>query len=122
MYRQIGKKEEQWIKKLMSVDFKDKDILIKQFSEAKILYKKEYDFISMKFKIDKRVKLYPYDIRVPVEMRAIQNKTAPIVFLLHIIDGIIDELEIITADSTPINDEKMELNKVVYEVNERVRV
>ncbi|MDE6950227.1 MAG: hypothetical protein K2P64_04835 [Lachnospiraceae bacterium] len=58
--------------------------------------------------------------RVPVEMRAFQQASAPIVFLLHIVSGIINELEIITADSTKIEADNIELARVEYEINREV--
>lgn len=53
-------------------------------------------------------------------MIVFQNSTAPIVFLLHVVNGVIDELEIITADSTQIDVDSIQLEKVEYEVNQEV--
>ena len=104
----------------MNIEFQGRDILLKQFSKAKIIYDQEYAFISLKFKMEGEVELYPYSVRVPVEMIAFQNSTAPIVFLLHVVNGVIDELEIITADSTQIDADSIQLEKVEYEVNQEV--
>lgn len=120
MYRNLCEKEQQWIDKIMDVEFQGRDILLKQFSKAKIIYKQEYAFISLKFNVECEIELYPYRVRVPVEMRAFQNSTAPIVFLLHVVNGVIDELEILTADSTQINSDSVRLDKVEYEVNQEV--
>ena len=106
----------------MDVEFRGRDILLKQFSKAKIIYKQEYAFISLKFKIEEEIEPYPYRVRVPVEMRAFQTSTAPIVFLLHVVNGVIDELEIITADLTQIDADSIKLEKVEYEVNQEVVV
>lgn len=106
----------------MDVEFRGRDILLKQFSKAKIIYKQEYAFISLKFKIEGEIEPYPYLVRVPVEMRAFQTSTAPIVFLLHVVNGVIDELEIITADLTQIDADSIKLEKVEYEVNQEVVV
>ncbi len=106
----------------MDVEFRGRDILLKQFSKAKIIYKQEYAFISLKFKIEGEIEPYPYLVRVPVEMRAFQTSTAPIVFLLHVVNGVIDELEIITADLTQIDADSIKLEKVGYEVNQEVVV
>ena len=122
MYRKIYEKEQQWINSLMDVEFRGRDILLKQFSKAKIIYKQEYAFISLKFEVEGEIELYPYCVRVPVEMRAFQNSTAPIVFLLHVVNGVIDELEIITADSTQIDADSIQLEKVEYEVNQEVAI
>lgn len=120
MYRNIYETEQQWINSLMDVEFQGRDILLKQFSKAKIIYKQEHPFISLKFKVEGEIEPYPYRVRVPVEMRAFQNSTAPIVFLLHVVNGVIDELEIITADSTQIDADSIQLEKVEYEVNQEV--
>ena len=119
IYRNIYIKEQQWINRLMDVEFRGRDILLKQFSKAKIIYKQEYAFISLKFKIEGEIEPYPYRVRVPV---AFQTSTAPIVFLLHVVNGVIDELEIITADLTQIDADSIKLEKVEYEVNQEVVV
>ena len=122
IYRNIYIKEQQWINRLMDVEFRGRDILLKQFSKAKIIYKQEYAFISLKFKIEGEIEPYPYLVRVPVEMRAFQTSTARIVFLLHVGNGVIDELEIIAADLTQIDADSIKLEKVEYEVNQEVVV
>ena len=38
IYRNIYIKEQQWINRLMDVEFRGRDILLKQFSKAKIIY------------------------------------------------------------------------------------
>lgn len=119
MYRKINEKM-QWLDRLMNVEFKGRDILLQQLSKAKIIYRQEYAYISIKFKIEGDVEPYPYHVRVPVEMRAFQQSSAPILFLLHIINGIIDELEIVTAGLTQIDANNIELEKVEYEINQEV--
>lgn len=54
-------------------------------------------------------------------MRAYQNESAPIVFLLHIIDGFLDELEIITADASEIKPKYIEFDKVEYDIDKDVQ-
>ena len=122
MYRELNEKEKTWLDKLLAIDFKGKKILKLQLSKAKVEYVEEYAYISLKFKIDSKIAKYPYLVRVPVEMRAYQEGSAPIIFLLHIIDGIIYELEIITADSSKINVNSIGLEKVEYEVNKEVQL
>ena len=53
IYRNIYIKEQQWINRLMDVEFRGRDILLKQFSKAKIIYKQEYAFISLKFTVSR---------------------------------------------------------------------
>lgn len=120
MYRKLFEREQKWIDSLMNVEFQGRDILLKQLSKAKIICKQEYDLISIKFKVEGEIDIYPYNARVPVEMRAFQTSSAPIVFLLHIVNGVIDELEIITADSTQIDVDGIELERVEYSINQEV--
>lgn len=77
--------------------------------------------MSLKFKVENDVEKYPYQIKVPVEMRAYQKESAPIVFLLHVIDGVIDELEIISADASEIKINDIKTENVQYEVNKEVQ-
>lgn len=120
MYRDINEKEQRWIDTLMNVEFQGRDVLLQQFSKARIVYMQEYAFISIKFKVEEEIEPYPFHVRVPVEMRAFQQESAPIIFLLHIVGGVINELEIITADSTQIEADNIELTRVEYVINQEV--
>ena len=120
MYREINSKEQQWLKKIFECEFKGKHILEKQLLKAKAISEEGYDFISLKFKTDETEK-YPYSVRVPVEMRVFDNNSAPKVFLLHIIGGFIDELEVITADSSKMDSENIAFDEVKYVIDESVR-
>ena len=120
MYRKLNTMEKKWLDKLLDTDFKGKDILVKQISKSQVTYEKEYAFISLKFEEVNSIEEYPYPVRVPVEMRAYQEEGAPIVFLLHIIDGLVNELEIISADSSQIIEDAISLKNVEYEVNKEV--
>ena len=104
----------------MNVEFQGRDVLLQQFSKARIVYEQEYAFISIKFKVEEEIEPYPFHVRVPVEMRAFQQESAPIIFLLHIVGGVINELEIITADSTQIEADNIELTRVEYVINQEV--
>jgi hypothetical protein len=120
MYRKMNLHEQKWIDKLLSVDFKGKEILITQISKSKIQYEQGYAFLFLKFKLESEVSKFPYKVRVPVEMRAFQTHTAPIIFLLHIIDGLVSELEIFPADSSRLDINNIELEKLEHEVDETV--
>jgi hypothetical protein len=47
-------------------------------------------------------------------MTAFQKNSAPIIFLLHIIDGFINELEIFPADSSIIDIDNIDLQKIDF--------
>lgn len=120
MYQIIGEREKGWIDSLLNINFKGRDILQKQVLHAKVLCDEEYAYMSIKFNVETGIEPYPYKVRVPVEMRAFQELSAPIIFLLHVINGFIDELEIITADSSRLDPDNIKLDKVEYEINEEV--
>ena len=120
MYRNLYKSERCWIEKILAAEFKGKNILFRQIQKSKVVLEQGYDFISLKFKTEESER-YPYLVRVPVEMRVFQKGSAPIVFLLHIVNGFIDELEVLTADSSKIDSASIELDKVEYVINEQVK-
>ena len=121
MFRDINQIELGWIEKLFSVDFAGKEILQKKIEKAKISLEKNYDYISLKFSIKGAPEKFPYKVRVPIEMRAFQKNSAPILFLLHIIDGTISELEILTADTSKIDINSIALDHVEFEMNKEVQ-
>ncbi|MCM1027355.1 MAG: hypothetical protein NC432_13045 [Roseburia sp.] len=121
-YRRLNKREQQWIERLMDVEFQGRDILLRQFSNVRVAYRQEYAFISLKFSVRGDIEPYPFPVRVPLEMRAFQQTAAPIIFLLHIVGGAINELEIVTADLTQINPDRIDLERVEYEIDQEVAI
>lgn len=109
-----------WIDRLLCVSFKGKEIVEKQIKNSELTVEQNYSYISIKFKIKEGVDKFPFNIRVPLEMRIFQKTAAPIVFLLHIVNGIVNELEIITADSSEIDISNLQYQKVEYEINEEL--
>lgn len=122
MYQNLNGKEQIWIRKILDVEFKGRDILLNQVLSAKNICTKEYSVLSIKINVKKEVMPYPYPVRVPVEMRAFQQTSAPIVFLLHVINGYIDELEIFSADLAEIDENSIELENVEYEIAKELLV
>lgn len=121
MYRNLYESERYWMEKLLEAEFKEKEILIEQILKAKVAFEQGYEFISLKFKVEASTK-YPHTVRVPVVMRVFQKNVTPIIFLLHVINGYIDELEIIAADLSKIELSTIELDKVEYEIDEEVEI
>ena len=120
MRMKLNNTEMLWLGKLFSVDFKGKEILQNQLLKAEITVYEEFSFISLKFNIDVSIKRFPFNDIVPVEMRAFQENSAPIIFLLCVIDGFIDEIEVFTADSSEINTDLINLENIEYIIDEKV--
>jgi hypothetical protein len=114
MYRDIDKTEQTWLDKLLSVDFNGKEIIKKQISASKVFCEKNPSFVSLKFSVSRSVEKFPFRVRVPIEMTVFQKNSAPIIFLLHIIDGFINELEIFPADSSIIDIDDIDLQKIDF--------
>ena len=121
MYRPINERDTEWLERLFSVDFKGKEILQEHLRAAAVEMENGYDFYSLKFAVDGSFDLYPYKVRVPVEMRVFPSDKAPIVFLLHVVNGTIDELEVFTADSSRLNINDICYDRIEYVVDHQVK-
>lgn len=101
-----------WIECIFKFDFKGKEILKNQILNSKILYHQYDDYISIEFLVDDGTEMYPYKSRVPVEIIAYQKLSVPVLFLLHVINGKIKELEILKADSSKIDPNNIDLDNL----------
>jgi len=99
-----------WVNTLFNIEFKGREILVKQMENSKYKLRKGADFISIKFFISNKAEKFPYNVRVPVEMTVPGQDRHPVIFLLHVLDGIADELEVYTADGSLISTEISMLN------------
>jgi hypothetical protein len=122
MMRELNNTELSWLDKLLCGDFKGCEILKEQILHEKVSVKADYAFISIKFELSKILREFPYKVRVPVEMRAYQENSVPIIFLLHVINGLIDELEVFTADLSRISSNSINLDRLEYDINVELRV
>lgn len=95
--------EKSWLEIILSKNFLGRDTIVHQINSAKI--KREYTnyYILLKFQVNPKLEKIKDMVRVPVEMRLYKNDNVPIVFLLHVIQGYIYELEVFKADSSIIN-------------------
>ena len=104
---------------MFEADFMDKNILVKQAEESVITTLYDEGVITIKFS-NLQGDIYPHSVRVPIEMRAFQEESAPIVFMLHVINGYLDELEIFSADGSTINVDNISLDKLEYVIDPEV--
>lgn len=94
--------EMRWIGKLLDNTLRDVEILRDQIKYANVIGECKCGCRSINIKVDEDVKRYPYPERIPVEMIAHEQGKAPIMFLLHVVEGYMNELEVLRADSEPI--------------------
>ncbi len=115
--------EKKWIYELFNVDFLGKDILMAQINSViNINRTKRENFISLKFKIDNSVSRFPYKLRIPIELNLYQYNDIPVAFLLHLIDGYIDELEIYTMDGSTIDYNEFNFCIEKHIINNRLEI
>lgn len=118
--RRLELLEKEWLDSILKAEFKDKEVLIKQAEEALIKAVYNSGYISICFKKMYGEK-YPHNVRVPVEMRAYQKDKAPIVFVLHVVNGYLNELEIFSADGSELNANCICLDKTEYVIDSKVQ-
>lgn len=90
--------EKEWLATMLSIDFENKEQLIRQINAASIIREHTRYFISIKFAVPLSISAIKMTERVPIEMRAYDSEKAPVQFLLHIINGYVSELEIFRAE------------------------
>lgn len=90
---------------MLNTDFFGRSELLEQIKNAYVIPNYNKGFISLSFRIEPDTVIFPYNVRNPVEMRAFQKNRVPIVFIIHVIDGYLAELEIFNADSSEMYDD-----------------
>jgi len=100
--KQLRSQEKRWLETMLLRDFLGRDALIDQINHASICREYTAYYLSLRFV---RVQSAPaaMPVRVPVEMRVFRENEMPIQFLLHVVDGYVDEPEIFRADSSEIS-------------------
>lgn len=112
--RPFNKREQTWLNNLLATTFIGKEIVEKQLAKAIVTAEVYGPYTSLILETTCE-EYYPHPFRVPVVMVAYQPNGVPIEFLLHIVDGFVDELEIYWADGEMLSQTEIELDKVVYD-------
>lgn len=102
-YRKLNEFEVQVLQKLLECPFPGRDELRQQIKNCKVRtlteYKDNYGSIEFKDVLGEEAIVKE---RVPVEGRTKDGGGGPILILLHIIKGKIDELEFVRMDGAPM--------------------
>ena len=107
---------------ILCAKFKGREIIEEQIRNSTFtIDEREYYAFVMFEKVKDGTK-FPYRVRVPVDMLIYENGTiVPIVFMLHVMEGWIHELEIFRADSSELNLKglkDLDIRKIEYVVDE----
>lgn len=100
---QLTSQELEWLNAMFNSEFLYKDIIIDQINNATITKKYTKYYISIKFIISDNFPRVKVSSAVPLEMRAFKKGKPPVQFLLHLNNGLVNELEIISATSSPVD-------------------
>jgi len=100
----LSNRERNWINQLLSHDFPGKENIILQLENAIVSRQYTSGYLSLKFSIDGSIPSVEISKSVPVEMRVFKDGQSPIVFLLHVLNGYVSELEIYYADLSEIDE------------------
>jgi Domain of unknown function (DUF6984) len=103
MTRTLKPDESAIIERLLQDPFPGRDELRAQISRSRVKPVEEYgdQYGSLEFEVEGGPKAKVTQ-RVPVDARANDRDGVPIEFLLHVVDGVVRELEIYKADGSPI--------------------
>lgn len=102
MFRKLQSEELNWLNRMLDTEFLGKSELLDQIQNSQVSPNYNKGFISLKFQSDSSIAKFPYNVRNPIEMRAYQNDAVPVMFLIHVMNGYLNELEIFNADSSEI--------------------
>jgi hypothetical protein len=102
-FREINNYERNLLKKILTFAFEGKEEIRQQLANAKVRTLEVGDnYGSIEFEINPAAKKVVTTQRVPIELEGYDKDSVPISILLHVANGIVDELEIFKADGTPI--------------------
>lgn len=103
MYRDLTINENAILNVLFEKDFPGRDDLLRQVKQSKVKTIREYNdnWGSLEFQVDTDI-IAKTDSRVPVQAMSNDIDGIPIQLFLHVVNGKIDELEIVKADNSPI--------------------
>jgi hypothetical protein len=103
-----------WLMKLLCVDFAGKETIVRQLNQSNAVLVHHHASILIKFHVCSDVPLLPWKIGSPISMTAIQKDTAPVFFVLHVVDSVVVELEVGMDDLSKIDMLAIDLSDVEY--------
>jgi len=122
MPRSMNEIERKWFDVILNQPFKDIDIIKNQLSNVQVEYNYYTSNIAVKLSLQSEVYVFPYNMRIPIEVRAYQGNRAPIVFMLHMKNGYVHELEVFSADLEAIDVNNIELDNLEYCIDQLLTV
>ena len=96
--------EKKWLEAMLVSDYEWSEVLTEQINSSEI--KRDYTnyYLSLLFTPDVGTPIAHVKEVVPIDMRVYKEGRIPMQFLLHVVRGYVEELEIYNADSSMLND------------------
>ncbi|MBF0776977.1 hypothetical protein BVE84_08285 [Streptococcus azizii] len=113
MFRKLNQLELKWFKLLLDSFFEGKEIIATQLEDAVVVAEILEPIISLKLKTTSKL-IFPYEERIPAQMLVFQPDGDSIDFLLHVVDGFIDELEVYSTSGKSISPNSILLEDIRY--------
>lgn len=114
--RELSNDEWRILNKMTSEDFNDKDIILLQLKSAKVISYCPCGCKTIDVQVGHNLPKYKNNKRVPIELRTFSKDGIPIIASIHVVNGYINELEIIRADSKAIIEEII-LDNAIIDIN-----
>lgn len=102
------------VEEVIAPDFPFKEIIKNQISSANTFRETYFDYMLIHFEIDHDLPKYPFPKRVPVSMQYYFKKSPPIDFLLHIVNGYVNALEIMNVAGEELIFNKADVSKITF--------
>jgi hypothetical protein len=107
MSRKLTEAELGWVNALFKPHFKGKEILYQQIMNSEVVRYEDGSTIWLEFYVEGNVERYPYNACMPVSMTQLREGKSPLNYLLHLVDGVVKELEVLVYDFTEELDDSM---------------
>jgi len=114
--RALNPFEKSSITKMISI-LPDSHILETQMMNAVVVSVCDCGCMTVDLSVPAYLDKYVCSTRVPVEMEVhLGSNSAPVLFMLHVVNGYLDELEILKLDSSPIYEEEIDISNGIVHV------
>lgn len=100
--RDFTPEETSVIEKLLCVEFEGRNALKEQLNHTKVIGNCSCGCRSILLSSGSLAPMLSPSQRIPVEMESMDDDGVPVLFLLHVIEGYVSELEVFRADSEPL--------------------
>jgi hypothetical protein len=115
--RELNANEHGILNKLLSAEFRGRSELVVQLKECKAIPAGDDDNYGSIYLVPESKVMADVTSRVPVEASYADLDGGSIEILLHVVEGLVHELEILRSDGSEMMTKEIQPDKLVVEVN-----